>query len=59
MKESLASRCRRLRTVRGTAAIEFAIATPVLLILITGLVDVGFGVYDAMQVQYAAEAAGH
>jgi len=41
---------------RGNAAIEFAIAGPLLLGMVTGIVDVGFGLYEAMQVQNAAEA---
>jgi Flp pilus assembly protein TadG len=41
---------------RGTAAVEFALAMPMFLILLLGLVEVGFGTYQAMQVQDAAEA---
>lgn len=41
---------------RGNAAIEFAIAAPLLLGIVAGMVDVGFGLYEAMQVQNAAEA---
>jgi Flp pilus assembly protein TadG len=41
---------------RGTAAIEFALAAPMFLILFLGLVEIGFGTYQAMQVQDAAEA---
>jgi len=47
----------RLRgATRGTAAIEFAIIVPMLLILLFGAAEVGFSVYQAMQVQDAAEA---
>jgi Flp pilus assembly protein TadG len=41
---------------RGTAAIEFAILTPILLALLLGVVDLGFGLYAAIQAQSAAEA---
>ncbi len=41
---------------RGTAAIEFAIIAPVLMILLIGIVELGLGVQQAMQVQNAAEA---
>ncbi len=41
---------------RGTAAIEFALAAPLFVILLLGVVDVGFAAYQAMQVQDAAEA---
>ena len=41
---------------RGTAAIEFAIVVPVLLVLLFGASEVGFSIYQAMQVQAAAEA---
>jgi Flp pilus assembly protein TadG len=58
MKKSPIDGNRGARAARGTAAIEFAIAIPMLLILLTGLVDVGLAAYDAMQVQYAAEAGG-
>lgn len=40
----------------GSAAIEFAIIAPVLLLLLVGVVELGFGVHQAMQVQDAAEA---
>lgn len=40
----------------GVAAIEFALAAPVFLVLLTGLVEIGFGVYQAMEAQNAAEA---
>lgn len=44
------------RRKAGTAAIEFALAIPFLLILLMGLVELGFGMYEAMQVQSAVEA---
>ena len=40
----------------GTAAIEFGIAAPLLLILIAGVAEVGYAAYQAMQVQNAVEA---
>lgn len=40
----------------GSAAIEFGLILPVLLILLAGLVEIGFAVREAMQVQDAAEA---
>jgi Flp pilus assembly pilin Flp len=40
----------------GSAAIEFGLIAPVLLILLIGLVELGFAVHQAMQVQAAAEA---
>jgi Flp pilus assembly protein TadG len=42
--------------VRGTAALEFALFAPLLLIMLVYLVELGDGVYEAMQVQNAAEA---
>lgn len=44
------------RADRGSAAIEFAIIAPVLLILLVGIVELGLGIRQAMQVQDAAEA---
>jgi Flp pilus assembly protein TadG len=44
------------RDTRGTAAIEFAILSPILLALLLGAVDLGFGIYAAIQAQSAAEA---
>src|SRR5208337_1942336 len=40
----------------GTAAIEFGLAIPLLAVLVIGIIEVGFSVYQAMQVTYAAEA---
>jgi Flp pilus assembly protein TadG len=42
--------------VLGTAAVEFAIAAPVLLILVFGVAEIGYSGYQAMQVQDAVEA---
>jgi Flp pilus assembly protein TadG len=51
---------RRLRTwreaVAGTAAIEFALCIPIFLVLLVGVIEVGFSMYQAMQVSNAAEA---
>ncbi|MGO9545954.1 MAG: TadE/TadG family type IV pilus assembly protein [Rhodomicrobium sp.] len=44
------------RDIAGTAAIEFAISIALLAVLVTGIVEVGFSMYQAMQVSYAAEA---
>lgn len=41
---------------RGTAAIEFGIIAPVLVVVLFGLVELSFAVQQAMQVQDAAEA---
>ena len=40
----------------GTAAIEFALMTPFLLILIGGVTEIGFAAYEAMQANAAVEA---
>lgn len=41
---------------RGTAAIEFALAIPILLVLAAGTAEIGFAVYEAMQVYDSVEA---
>ena len=41
---------------RGGAIIEFALIAPFLAVLLVSLSDLGFGFYEAMQVQAAAEA---
>ena len=41
---------------RGSAAVEAALILPILLILMTGLFDLGFAFYGNMQVQSAADA---
>jgi hypothetical protein len=46
----------RRPTDGGTVAIEFALAGPLFLVLLLGMVELGFGIYQAMQVQDAAEA---
>lgn len=40
----------------GTAAIEFGLAVPFLLIVLMGVVELSFAAYEAMQVYGAAEA---
>jgi Flp pilus assembly protein TadG len=42
--------------VAGTAAIEFAICVPLIFILLGGLVEVGFSMYQSMQVSNSVEA---
>ena len=45
-----------LRDGRGVAAVEFALAAPLLATILTVLVDFGFGFYEKMQVEDAAQA---
>ena len=40
----------------GSAAIEFGLIAPLLLVMLIGVVELGFAVHQAMQVQDAAEA---
>ncbi|MGA7323850.1 MAG: TadE/TadG family type IV pilus assembly protein [Rhodomicrobium sp.] len=47
----------RHRNIQGSAALEFGLFIPLLAILLTGVVEIGFAMYQAMQVSYAAEAA--
>jgi Flp pilus assembly protein TadG len=44
------------RSESGTAAIEFGLFIPFLLILFTGTVELGFAMYESMQVNNAVEA---
>jgi TadE-like protein len=46
----------RLRERRGSAAIEFALVSPIFIILLVGVVELGFAARDAMRVQDAVEA---
>ena len=41
---------------RGTAMVEFALVLPMLLLLLVGVLDLGFAIYDTLQVQAAATA---
>jgi uncharacterized membrane protein len=47
------------RSRSGVAAIEAALILPVLLLLATGLFDLGSAAYENMQVQSAADAGAH
>jgi Flp pilus assembly protein TadG len=40
----------------GTAAVELALLSPVLVILLTGTIEIGMAMFQSMQVQAAAEA---
>jgi Flp pilus assembly protein TadG len=42
--------------MRGVAALEFAFIAPVLLLLLAGLVEIGYRMFESMQVQNSAEA---
>jgi hypothetical protein len=44
------------RARRGVAALEFGLAVPLLVILLTATVEIGYSMYQAMQVNYIAEA---
>jgi Flp pilus assembly protein TadG len=41
---------------QGNAAVEFALLSPLLLIMLTGVVEIGMAGYQAMQVQASVEA---
>jgi Flp pilus assembly protein TadG len=45
-----------LRNCSGASAVEFALALPVLITLLTVLVDFGIGFYEKMEVEDAAQA---
>jgi Flp pilus assembly protein TadG len=54
---SFASRIRRfVGCPDGSAALEFAVIAPMLVVAIVGTVDLGVGLYQSMQVQNAAQA---
>ncbi len=44
------------KALRGVAAIEFALLSPLFVILLSGIVELGMAGYQAMQVQAAVEA---
>jgi Flp pilus assembly protein TadG len=44
-----------IRSRSGNAAIEFAVAIPIFVVLMAGLVEIGFATREAMQAQMAAE----
>jgi Flp pilus assembly protein TadG len=45
-----------IRRSRGTAAIEFGLAIPLLLMLLMGVVELGYAMYESMQVYNSVEA---
>jgi Flp pilus assembly protein TadG len=49
-------RAGRRASRAGTAGIEFALLSPLLLIMLTGVAEIGIAGYQAMQVQAAVEA---
>jgi Flp pilus assembly protein TadG len=52
-----AALCKLLHTsLRGIALVEFALALPVIILLLTALADFGLGFYQGLQVQGAAAA---
>lgn len=53
----MAANAHRILTgQKGTAAIEFGLAIPLLLVMLMGVVELGFAIYQGMQVYAAAEA---
>jgi len=50
------SKGRQRSGMVGSAAIEFALAAPILLVVLMGVVEVGFTMYQAMQVYVSVEA---
>jgi Flp pilus assembly protein TadG len=46
----------RRRARAGLAALEFGLAVPLLVLILTAIAEIGFGMYQAMQVAYAADA---
>ena len=47
---------RFLDSRQGTAAVEFAVAVPIMAVIFVPLIDIGMAVYQQMQVQDAAQA---
>jgi Flp pilus assembly protein TadG len=54
--KTISQRLLGRRSESGTAAIEFALFLPFLLLLLTGIVELGFSAYEAMQVNNAVDA---
>jgi len=54
---SSAAQRRVSKDARGSAAVEFAIVTPLLIYLLIGLVDVGRSMYYGIVAEHAARAA--
>jgi Flp pilus assembly protein TadG len=53
------ARCRALgRDARGASAVEFAIVAPMLIVLLIGVVAVGWAIYSMVTVHYALEESG-
>jgi Flp pilus assembly protein TadG len=50
------SRLRFRLDNRGTAAIEFGLAAPFLVLMLVGVIEIGTAIYEGMQAQNAAEA---
>jgi hypothetical protein len=46
----------RRRARAGLAALEFGLAVPLLVLILTAIAEIGFSMYQAMQVAYAADA---
>lgn len=61
MRRSFLSSLRALLRLppRGSSLIEFALVLPVLVLVLTALVDFGLGFYKGLQVQGAAAAGAH
>ena len=57
MGERLGRAARRwMAEIRGSAAVEFALVTPVLIGLLVPVIDFGTYIYDKMQLQLAVQA---
>lgn len=47
---------RAARNTSGAAAIEFGVVVPLLVLMVTATIDIGFGVYRKIQLEGAAQA---
>lgn len=56
MRHALALLRGRLRDVRGTSAVEFALLAPMFVILMVGVIEIGLSVRTGLQVRQAAAA---